>query len=480
MSLNVTLWSTTALTNGAVAAPDIRWSEGQPPSQVNDSGRAMMAAVARWVADNDGSLTLAGAANVYTLTTNSTYALTKNFVVRFKANVSNTGASTLNVDATGAKNLKQNGATALASGDMVAGKFYTALYNLAADEYWLLGASTSGSVTGAALTKTDDTNVTLTLGGSPTSALVNAASLTLGWAGQLSIGRGGTGATTAGGARTALGSTAIGDALFIAANAAAARSTLGLDTGNSPQFTSIEVGNAADTTLARSAPGDLAVEGNIIYRAGGTDVPVADGGSGRSSATAYALLAGGTIAAGAQQSVGIGASGQVLGQASSSTLPSWGNRGVLIASGSFGSGATLDVTNIPQTYAHLGIYIDGASSDTATREFQIRASNNNGVSFSSVTTDYRGLAWNGSTQGVKARATLMETATATAASVRTGSTVIFGYSTFTYPNFLTFSNDGATYWVNQGQLVLTGLNALRFQWDASGNFDSGTYAIYGF
>jgi hypothetical protein len=37
----------------------------------------------------------------------------------------------------------------------------------------------------AALTKTDDTNVTVTLGGSASTALVNAASLTLGWTGTL-------------------------------------------------------------------------------------------------------------------------------------------------------------------------------------------------------------------------------------------------------------------------------------------------------
>ena len=49
----------------------------------------------------------------------------------------------------------------------------------------------------AALSKTDDTNVTLTLGGSPTTALVNAASLILGWTGQLGISRGGTNTSTA-------------------------------------------------------------------------------------------------------------------------------------------------------------------------------------------------------------------------------------------------------------------------------------------
>ena len=54
-------------------------------------------------------------------------------------------------------------------------------------------ATTSQIPTGTALTKTDDTNVTLTLGGSPATALVNAASLTLGWTGTLSGTRGGTG-----------------------------------------------------------------------------------------------------------------------------------------------------------------------------------------------------------------------------------------------------------------------------------------------
>lgn len=45
-----------------------------------------------------------------------------------------------------------------------------------------------------ALTKTDDTNVTLALGGTPATALLDAVSLTLGWTGQLSLARGGTNA----------------------------------------------------------------------------------------------------------------------------------------------------------------------------------------------------------------------------------------------------------------------------------------------
>lgn len=50
-------------------------------------------------------------------------------------------------------------------------------------------AGIQSTITPAALTKTDDTNVTLTLGGSHATALLSAASLTLGWAGTLADGR---------------------------------------------------------------------------------------------------------------------------------------------------------------------------------------------------------------------------------------------------------------------------------------------------
>jgi nitrogen fixation protein len=45
------------------------------------------------------------------------------------------------------------------------------------------------TVSPSALTKTDDTNVTLTLGGSPSNALLQAVSLTLGWSGTLADSR---------------------------------------------------------------------------------------------------------------------------------------------------------------------------------------------------------------------------------------------------------------------------------------------------
>lgn len=58
-----------------------------------------------------------------------------------------------------------------------------------------LNATTGAlTITGSALTKTDDTNVTVTLGGTPASALLAGTSLTMGWTGTLSMARGGNGA----------------------------------------------------------------------------------------------------------------------------------------------------------------------------------------------------------------------------------------------------------------------------------------------
>jgi hypothetical protein len=49
---------------------------------------------------------------------------------------------------------------------------------------------------GANLTSSNDTNIQITLGGTPTGSMINAVSLTMGWTGQLAVGRGGTGAAT--------------------------------------------------------------------------------------------------------------------------------------------------------------------------------------------------------------------------------------------------------------------------------------------
>lgn len=88
-----------------------------------------------------------------------------------------------------------------------------------------------------------------------------------------------------------------GLAILDDASTSAVRTTLGVGTGDTPQLAGIEVGHASDTTLARDAAGDISVEGKRIYRDGGTDVPVADGGTGSSTASgARTNLGLGTVA----------------------------------------------------------------------------------------------------------------------------------------------------------------------------------------
>lgn len=67
-------------------------------------------------------------------------------------------------------------------------------------------------------------------------------------------------------------------------NAATTRAALGLATSDSPQFTGLNIGHPTDTTITRASAGNIAVEGNLVHRAGGADIPIADGGTGASTA----------------------------------------------------------------------------------------------------------------------------------------------------------------------------------------------------
>jgi hypothetical protein len=143
---------------------------------------------------------------------------------------------------------------------------------------------------GAALTKTDDTNVTLTLGGTPASALLAATSLTLGWSGQLSVARGGTGASTltANGVLYGAGTSAI---------AATAVGTTGQvlvgNTGAAPSWATLTgIGVTSFSAGTTGLTPNSATTGAITL--GGT-LGVANGGTG----TTTAFTAGSVVFAGA-------------------------------------------------------------------------------------------------------------------------------------------------------------------------------------
>jgi hypothetical protein len=140
---------------------------------------------------------------------------------------------------------------------------------------------------------------------------------------DVAVAHGGTGSSTASGARTNLG-VAIGSDVqaydaqladvaglavtdggmivgdgsnFVLETGGTLRTSMGVGTGDSPHFTAVNIGHASDSTLARSSAGVLSIEGNILYHATGTDIPITDGGTGVSSHTGngyWVSNAGGT------------------------------------------------------------------------------------------------------------------------------------------------------------------------------------------
>lgn len=64
------------------------------------------------------------------------------------------------------------------------------------------------------------------------------------------------------------GSIIVGDgSTWVAESGATARTSLGVGTGDSPQFTGIELGHASDTTLARVSSGVISIEGDTVLMA---------------------------------------------------------------------------------------------------------------------------------------------------------------------------------------------------------------------
>ncbi len=149
-------WSLTASDNGS-ADDNINFAEQQSPASLNNSARALMATVKGWANQISAAKTTGGSSNAYTFTSDSVAAIATSYAAgmafAFKANHTNTGAATLNVDGVGAKNIRKGGAqAALAANDIVSGGIYLVMYEASGDCFALLNPETGATAQDATLT----------------------------------------------------------------------------------------------------------------------------------------------------------------------------------------------------------------------------------------------------------------------------------------------------------------------------------------
>jgi len=214
-------------------------------------------------------------------------------------------------------------------------------------------ATIAGSdITGAALTEVDDTNVTLTLGGTPSTALLRAVSLTLGWTGQLAISRGGTGASTKAAAFDALSPmTTLGDVVYGGASGTGTR--LAGNTTTTKQYLSQTGTGTASAAPAWATIAGSDITGAALTKTDDTNVTLTLGGT---PATALLRAASLTLGWTGQLSVargGTGAAsftaGQILYGNGTSAINSsanlfWDNTNVELGIGTNGPESTLHIS----------------------------------------------------------------------------------------------------------------------------------------
>lgn len=134
-------WSQTAASD-ATADSTINWAEGQAPSSINDSARAMMAATAKYRDDIAGAIITSGTSTAYTVSSYEvfdTLAHMSGQMIAFTPHTTNGATVTLNVDSLGAKPLRTAPNTELLAGTIIQGTPYVAVYNSADGAFYLQG-----------------------------------------------------------------------------------------------------------------------------------------------------------------------------------------------------------------------------------------------------------------------------------------------------------------------------------------------------
>ncbi|RPJ38987.1 MAG: hypothetical protein EHM35_03345 [Planctomycetaceae bacterium] len=260
---------------------------------------------------------------------------------------------------------------------------------------------------------------------------------------------------------------------------------IGRDTAASGDPEEISVGGGLEFTgsagIQRSA-----LTGDVTASAGNNGTTIANDAvtfAKFQNITDARLLGRNAGSAGDMQEIDLG-----TGLSFSGTTLNAGSAGgiTLIASGSFPAAATLDITNIPATYAYLVIKVTGASSTVSSRMVLIQVSTNNGSSFDATAANYAYFRVDqvaGLFTGT--RATLGESVSG-GGIADTGDITcsLFNYQSGPHKNFIarhTNSQSSTAHAINIGCYFgsTSAIDAIRILWSGTGNFDAGTYAVYG-
>lgn len=142
------LWSLTPASNGG-ADPTINFSEGQAPSSLNDSTRAMMTRITEYAYDiSGGRIGTTGTSTAYAISTFQVFdslAHMARSMIAFVPHVTNGATVTLNVDGLGAIPLRSAPGVELPAGVMPAGTPFVATYNNSDGAWYLQGFAVSPS-----------------------------------------------------------------------------------------------------------------------------------------------------------------------------------------------------------------------------------------------------------------------------------------------------------------------------------------------
>ncbi len=135
-------WSTTSSANGN-SDGTINFLEGQAPSSVNDSARALMARLREYGNDVSGAIVTSGDSTHFSLSSNQgfdSFAHMDGQIIAFTPHVTNAGATcALNVDSLGLCAIRSMPGAILQDGVLIQGTPYVAIFSNADNSFYLQG-----------------------------------------------------------------------------------------------------------------------------------------------------------------------------------------------------------------------------------------------------------------------------------------------------------------------------------------------------